>query len=95
MMPSVPPAASAPVARAPEYLARSSSGSATWPIVAAVASEEPQMAPNAAQAPTAAMAMPPRQCPMNALTKRNSERDRPPCVANCPISRNSGMTIRS
>ena len=45
MMPSVPPAASAPVASAPEYLARSSSGSATWPMVAAVASDEPQIAP--------------------------------------------------
>jgi hypothetical protein len=63
--------------------------------VAAVASEEPQIAPKPAQAPTAAIATPPRQWPMKALTKRNSARDRPPWVANWPISRNSGMTTRS
>ncbi len=74
---------------------RLSSGSATCPMVAAVASDEPQMAPKPAQAPTAAMATPPRQWPMKAATKRNKARDSPPWVANCPISRNSGMTMRS
>ena len=95
MMPSVPPAASAPVDRLPAYPARLSSGSVTWPIVAAVASELPQMAPKPAQAPIAAIAMPPFQWPMNARTQRNSAADSPPCVANCPISRNIGMTMRS
>jgi len=32
---------------------------------------------------------------MKALTKLNRERLRPPCVANCPISKNSGITTRS
>ena len=61
-------------------------------MVAAVASEEPQIAPKPAQAPIAAMAMPPRQWPMKALTQRNSACDSPPWVANWPISRNSGIT---
>ena len=60
-MPSVPPAAIAAVASRGEYRWRRSSGSATWPIVAAVASDEPQMAPKPAQAEIAAIAMPPRQ----------------------------------
>lgn len=42
MMPSVP------AARAPEYLCRRSFGRATWPMVAAVASEEPRIAPKPA-----------------------------------------------
>ena len=64
-------------------------------MVAAVARDEPQMAPKPAQAPTAAMAMPPRQCPIMALPALNSALDRPPWVANCPISRNSGTTDKS
>ena len=35
------------------------------------------------------------QWPMKAAAKRNSERDRPPWVANWPISMNSGITARS
>jgi hypothetical protein len=57
-MPSVPLAASVAVARRPEYWWRRISGSATWLRVAAVATEEPQMVPKAAQASTAAIAMP-------------------------------------
>ena len=53
------------------------------------------ISPHRAQAPTAAIATPPRLWPKNALTKRNRLRDSPPCVANCPISMNSGSTARS
>ena len=42
-----------------------------------------------------AMAMPPRQWPIMALPALNSALDRPPWVANCPISRNSGTTDKS
>ncbi len=51
-------------------------------MVAAVASDEPQIAPKPAQALTAAIAMPPRQWPMKALPARNSALDKPPWVAN-------------
>ncbi|OQC05617.1 MAG: hypothetical protein BWX79_02256 [Alphaproteobacteria bacterium ADurb.Bin100] len=64
-------------------------------MVAAVATEEPQMAPNAAQASTAAMASPPRKPPMTAAANWNSARLMPPCVAKWPIRMNSGMTDRS
>ena len=55
MMPSVPPAARQPVAKLPEYPKRFSSGRATCPMVAAVARDEPQIAPNPAQAPIEAI----------------------------------------
>jgi hypothetical protein len=59
-------------------------------MVAAVASEEPQIAPKPAQAPTAAMATPPLRWPSQVSAALNSACDMPPRVANCPISRNSG-----
>ena len=62
-MPSVPPAAKHPVASEPEYLNLFNSGNATWPIIAAVASDDPLMAPNPAHPPTDAMATPPLKCP--------------------------------
>jgi hypothetical protein len=46
------------------------SGPATCDIVAAVASEEPQMAPKAAQPPMVATASPPRQWPNQARAAR-------------------------
>ena len=61
-------------------------------MVAAVASDEPQIAPNAAQAPTAAIASPPRKCPTKALTARNRLVDSPACAANTPMAMNSGTT---
>jgi hypothetical protein len=60
-------------------------------MVAAVASEEPQIAPNPPQAPTAAMATPPLRWPSHDSAASNSALDSPPWVANWPISRNSGM----
>jgi hypothetical protein len=48
-------------------------------MVAAVASDEPQMAPKPAQAPTAAMATPPRQWPMKAADEAE-QRARQPAV---------------
>ena len=62
-MPSVPPAAMQPVARASSYLNRFISGRATRPIVAAVAMEEPDTAEKQAQAPMLAIASPPGRAP--------------------------------
>ncbi|MCY1374613.1 hypothetical protein D9M69_619640 [compost metagenome] len=61
-------------------------------MVAGVASEEPQMAPKPAQAPTAAMATPPLRCPIQASAALKRACESPPSAANCPISRNSGIT---
>ncbi len=58
-MPKVPPAANVPVLNAPEYPSLLNSGRATFPIVAAVAREDPQIAPKPAHAPMAAIATPP------------------------------------
>ena len=49
----------------------------------------------AAQASTAAIASPPRKRPMTAAANSNSALLMPPCVANCPIRMNSGITDRS
>ena len=59
-------------------------------MVAAVASDDPHIAPKPAQAPMAAIATPPLRCPSQASAALNSEVDIPPSVANCPMSRKSG-----
>ena len=64
-------------------------------MVAAVATDDPQMAPNAPEASTAAIARPPRKRPMTALANSNSAREMPPCDAKLPIRMKSGMTERS
>src|SRR5262245_65304362 len=93
--PSVPPAANAPVAKDAEYLYRRNSGSETWPIIAAVASEEPLIVPKAAQPPIAAIARPPRKWPMKALAARNRACVTPARFAKFPIIRKSGITEKS
>ena len=84
-----------PVANEPEYLYRRNCGSVTCPIMAAVASEEPLIVPNAAHPPIAAMARPPRKWPMKALAARNSAVVTPARLAKLPIIRNSGITEKS
>lgn len=64
--PSVPPAAIAPVDSPSPYPRRRISGSATRPMVTAVATEEPDTAENAAQPITEAVARPPRKRPTHA-----------------------------
>ena len=63
--------------------------------IAAVATDEPQIAPKAAEAKTDAIASPPLKPPITAAAKRNSARLMPPCVAKWPIKINSGITDRS
>jgi len=64
-------------------------------MVAAVATDEPQMEPKAALANTAAMANPPLKRPMMPAANWNRALLIPPCVAKLPIRMNSGMTERS
>ena len=64
-------------------------------MIAAVASEEPEIEAKPAQPPTAAIAIPPRRWPSHALAAWNSDWLIPALAANCPISRNSGTTERS
>ena len=60
--------------------------------VAAVATEEPEIAAKPAQAAMVAMPSPPFRWPRNALAARNSSRLMPEFDTNAPISRNIGMT---
>jgi hypothetical protein len=60
-----------------------------------VATEEPQIAPNAALAMTDAIASPPRRPPTSAAVNSNKALLIPPCVANWPMRMNSGITERS
>jgi hypothetical protein len=64
-------------------------------MVAAVATEDPQIAPKAALAITAAMASPPLSRPVMAAVNSNRDLLMPPCVANWPIRIKSGITDRS
>ncbi len=63
--------------------------------VAAVATEEPQIAAKPPQATMVAMPSPPRRWPRNVFEARNSSRLMPEAEAKAPISRNSGMTANS
>ena len=66
-MPSVPPAATAPVARESSYPKRRISGSDTRPMVSAEASDDPDNAENPAQPTIDADARPPRKWPSQAF----------------------------
>ena len=70
-------------------------GHATEVMVAAVATDEPQIDPKAAEANTAAMAKPPRKRPITMLAMLNKALEIPPCVAKFPINMNSGITDKS
>ncbi len=64
-------------------------------MVEAVASEEPQTAPNPAQAAMAAIATPPRTRPTSARIPLNRSRDIPVSEARYPMRMKSGTTERS
>ena len=63
------------------------------PIVAAVAVLEPHTAANPAQAPTVAMASPPRKCPSHLWAESYRRWLMPEAKANCPIRIKRGMTL--
>ena len=56
---------------------------------------EPEIAPMIAQLTAATTPSPPRTCPMNALTKRNSEAAMPDSDMIVPASTKSGMARRT
>ena len=64
-------------------------------MVEAVASDDPQTAPNPAQPAMAAMAVPPGSQPIHAFAARNNACDSPMREAMAPISTNIGTTDRS
>ena len=71
------------------------SGNATPEIVAAVATDEPLMAPKAAHASKEAMAKPPLKPPITLAANSNKDLLMPPLVAKLPIRMNNGITLRS
>src|SRR4051794_6753190 len=91
-MPSVPPAAIAPVASASEYPALRISRSEIGVIVAAVAMDEPHTAPKQAEAPIVATASPPRRLDIMTLAALNKSADRPVPEATPPVRMKSGTT---
>ncbi|MNY24398.1 hypothetical protein D3C86_1581090 [compost metagenome] len=64
-------------------------------MVAAVATDEPQIAEKPAQLAMVAVPSPPRRPPNQALAERNSSLLMPLAVANTPISTNMGITLSS
>lgn len=64
-------------------------------MVDAVAMDEPEIEPNIAQPATAAMARPPRQCPIHAFDAANNALEMPVWVARCPMRMNRGTIARS
>ena len=76
-IPSVPPAASAPVASEGEYLRRIISGRETEPMVTAVDRESPHTAAKPVQPATPAMPMPPGIWPIHLLAELNRSTEIP------------------
>src|SRR4029079_13047814 len=89
---SVPAEATQPAANDGSYPCLRISGIATLEKVAAVAIDEPQIAPNSAQAPIVALANAPRRPENTALQGWNSSVGMLPRAATAPIKMHSGMT---
>src|SRR5262245_39219767 len=89
---SVPAEATQPAANDGSYPCLRISGIATLEKVAAVAIDEPQMAPNSAQAPIVALARAPRMPENTALEAWNNSVAILAREATAPIRMNSGMT---
>src|SRR4051812_33872786 len=92
MMPRVPPAAMTPMDRESLYPSLRVEGYATLLMVAAVAMEEPQIAPKPAHAATVACASPPRRWPMKEYAAWNNSCASPARATKLPMRMKSGMT---
>ena len=92
-MPSVPPAASVPSAPRIGYPRACSDGSATVPIVAAVATDEPEVAANSAHAPMLVCSRPPGSPPSHAESAVYMRSAMPERSSSSPSSTNSGMQV--
>jgi len=64
-------------------------------MLAAVATDDPEMAAKTPQEPTAASAMPPRQPPHRARVPANRSADRRAFDARTPIRMNMGMGLKA
>ncbi|GAA6202127.1 hypothetical protein NBRC116599_33530 [Aquicoccus sp. SU-CL01552] len=91
--PSVPEAATTPVASDGWYFAFNISGTAIFDIAAVVAMEEPEAAANKPQAPTLAEANPPGTRANNTRSKSNAPAVSPVFAAINPIKRNMGIAV--
>ena len=60
-------------------------------MVAAIATEDPEIAAKAPEVTMVATPRPPRWCPTQAPAARNSSREMPPAEASTPISTNIGI----
>ena len=94
-IPRVPDAASAPVAKRRSYPKRSISGITIAPMVATVAMLEPVTAPNAPQARTEVMAIPPGIHPIHARRPSYNSVANPVWKTSCPMRTNSGIVTRT
>src|SRR4030095_5116156 len=92
-MPSVPPAASVPREARIEYPRAYSGGSATVPIVAAVATEDPDVAAKSAQAPMLVCSRPPGIPPRHADSAVDIRSAMPERSRSSPSSTNSGTQV--
>jgi hypothetical protein len=92
-MPKVPPAASEPKEAATGYLRAVSAGKATVPTVAAVATEEPEVAANRAQVPILVCSKPPGRRPSQTDSASNMRSAMPPRSSNSPSSMNKGTAV--
>ena len=90
-MPSVPPAASSPSTNFFGYPRAVISGTAMVPIVAAVATDEPEIAANRPQEMMVATPRPPGQWPTHDCAAANNCWPAPHLSRMFDISRNSGM----
>ena len=93
-MPSVPPAAMAPVASESSYRYRRISGSDTRPMVSAAANDEPDRAEKPAHATIDADARLPLKRPSQLWAARYRSWLIPEITARFPISMNSGRMVR-
>ena len=94
-MPRVPPAAIEPAAKPSSYPNYRMEGIATFDIVAAVASEEPQTALKPPQVTMVAIASPPFLCPRNAFEAAYNSSESRALVTKLPMSMNKGTTESS
>ena len=93
-IPKDPPAATDAAAYPRSYPALAISGIAMRVMLAAVATELPQIAPNAPEATSEATAKPPRMPARNFRAAANNSADMRELLAISPIRINSGITAR-
>src|SRR5436190_9225232 len=92
-IPSVPPAAIEPSESRIEYLRARSAGNATVPIVAAVATDDPDVAANKAQQPMLVCKRPPGKRPSHAASVTYILSAMPLRSSSSPSKMNNGIAV--